>query len=101
MIILPVRRRDDDPRHPPANLAATLGAGLSHETISKVTDAVAEEVTLWQTSPLESFHPVIYLDALVVKIRDGAHVANRAVHIAVGVDMDACLAHPGHVGASQ
>ena len=70
------------------HLAATLGTELSHETISKVTDAVAEEVIAWQTRPLEAFYPVIYLDALVVKIRDGAHVANRAAHIAVGVDMD-------------
>ncbi|RIK16402.1 MAG: IS256 family transposase [Acidobacteria bacterium] len=70
------------------HLAATLGTELSHETISKVTDAVAEEVTAWQTRPLEAFYPVIYLDALVVKVRDGAHVANRAAHIAVGVDMD-------------
>jgi putative transposase len=70
------------------HLASTLGTELSHETISKVTDAVAEEVTAWQTRPLEAFYPVIYLDALVVKIRDGAHVSNRAAHIAVGVDMD-------------
>ncbi|GMA38618.1 IS256 family transposase [Mobilicoccus caccae] len=70
------------------HLAATLGTELSHETISNVTDAVAEEVTAWQTRPLEAFYPVIYLDALVVKIRDGAHVANRAAHIAVGVDLD-------------
>ena len=70
------------------HLAATLGTELSHETISKVTDAVAEEVTAWQTRPLEAFYPVIYLDALVVKIRDGAHVANRSAHIAVGVDLD-------------
>ena len=70
------------------HLAATLGTELSHETISKVTDAVSEEVTAWQTRPLEAFYPVIYLDALVVKIRDGAHVTNRSAHIAVGVDMD-------------
>ena len=70
------------------HLAATLGTELSHETISKVTDSVAEEVTAWQNRPLEAFYPVIYLDALVVKIRDGAHVSNRAAHIAVGVDMD-------------
>lgn len=38
--------------------------------------------------PARAFYPVLYLDALVVKIRDGAHVANRAAHIAVGVDMD-------------
>ena len=70
------------------HLATTLGTELSHETISKVTDAVTEEVTAWQTRPLEAFYPVIYLDALVVKIRDGAHVTNRSAHIAVGVDMD-------------
>ena len=70
------------------HLQSTLGTELSHETISKVTEAVAEEVSTWQTRPLEAFYPVIYLDALVVKIRDGAHVTNRAAHIAVGVDMD-------------
>ena len=69
-------------------LAATLGTEISRETISNVTDAVTEEVTAWQNRPLEAFYPVIYLDAIVVKIRDGAHVANRAAHIAVGVDMD-------------
>ena len=42
----------------------------------------------WQPRPLEAFYPVIYLDALVVKVRDGAHVTNRSAHIAVGVDMD-------------
>ncbi len=42
----------------------------------------------WQRRPLESLYPVIYLDALVVKVRDGAHVINKAAHIAVGVDMD-------------
>lgn len=70
------------------HLASTIGTELSHETISNVTDAVAEEVTAWQTRPLEAFYPVIYLDALVVKVRDGGHVTNRAAHIAVGVDMD-------------
>jgi len=70
------------------HLASTLGSDLSHETISNVTDAVLEEVKAWQSRPLEAFYPVIYLDALVVKVRDGAHVTNRAAHIAVGVDMD-------------
>jgi putative transposase len=70
------------------HLESTLGTQLSHETISKVTEAVAEEVTTWQSRPLEAFYPVIYLDALVVKIRDGAHVANRSAYIAVGVDME-------------
>jgi putative transposase len=70
------------------HLEATIGTEISHETISNVTEAVAEEVTAWQSRPLEAFYPVIYLDAIVVKIRDGAHVTNRAAHIAVGVDMD-------------
>jgi putative transposase len=62
---------------------------LSHETISKITDQVAEEVLVWQRRPLETLYPVIYLDALVVKVKDGAHVRNKAAHIAVGVDVDA------------
>ena len=70
------------------HLESTLGTEISHETISNVTDAVAEEVTAWHSRPLEAFYPVIYLDAIVVKIRDGAHVSNRAAHLAVGVDMD-------------
>lgn len=70
------------------HLATTLGCELSHETISKVTDAVLEEVAAWQARPLDAFYPVIYLDAVVVKIRDGAHVANRSAYLAIGVDMD-------------
>jgi transposase-like protein len=70
------------------HLVTTIGTDLSHETISKITDQVAEEVLVWQTRPLEALYPVIYLDAIVVKIRDGAHVTNKAAHIAVGVDME-------------
>ena len=66
----------------------TLGVELSHGTISKITDAVVEKVKEWQHRPLEAFYPVIYLDALVVKVRDGAHVSNRSAHIAVGVDLE-------------
>jgi len=70
------------------HLASTIGTELSHETISKITDGIAEEVLAWQTRPLDPLYPVIYLDAIVVKIRDGGHVGNKAAHIAVGVDMD-------------
>ncbi len=70
------------------HFAATLGTELSHETISNITEAVAEEVKEWQNRPLEAFYPVLYLDAIVVKVRDGAHVTNRAAHIAVGVDLE-------------
>src|SRR5687768_1205673 len=70
------------------HLVSTIGTELSHETISKVVDAVAEEVLAWQQRPLEALYPVIYLDAIIVKIRDGGHVRNKAAHIAVGVDAD-------------
>jgi transposase-like protein len=70
------------------HLATTIGTELSHETISKITDEIAEEVMAWQRRPLEALYPVIYLDALTVKVRDGAHVINKSAHIAVGVDMD-------------
>lgn len=71
-----------------AHLARTLGTELSHETISNVTDAVTEEVKAWQSRPLDPVWPVVFLDALVVKVRDGAHVVNRSAHLAVGVDTD-------------
>ena len=71
-----------------AHLARTIGTELSHETISKITDAVLEEVKAWQTRPLDEIYPIMYLDALVVKVRDGHQVRNKAAHIAVGVDLD-------------
>jgi putative transposase len=70
------------------HLASTIGTDLSPETISNITDQIAKEVLAWQSRPLDPLYPVIYLDALVVKVRDGAHVRNKAAHIAVGVDMD-------------
>ena len=70
------------------HLTATVGTELSHETISKVIDAVADEVLAWQQRPLDALYPVVYLDAIIVKVRDGGHVRNKAAHIAVGVDFD-------------
>jgi len=70
------------------HLARTLGTELSPETISKITDSVLEEVKAWQARPLEEIYPIVYLDALVVKVRDGHTVKNRAAHIAVGVDLE-------------
>jgi putative transposase len=49
---------------------------------------VLEEVKAWQSRPLEEIYPIIYLDALVVKVRDGHQVRNRSAHIAVGVDLE-------------
>jgi putative transposase len=71
-----------------AHLERTLGTELSHETISNITDAVLAEVTAWQSRPLEAVYPILYLDALVVKVKDSHQVRNKAAHIAVGVDCD-------------
>ena len=70
------------------HLASTLSVELSSGTISKITDAVAEAVLEWQRRPLEEFYPVVYLDAIRVKVRVDHRVASRSAHIAVGVDMD-------------
>ena len=70
------------------HLASTLSVELSSGTISRITDAVAETVLEWQRRPLEEFYPVVYLDAIRVKVRVDHRVASRSAHIAVGVDMD-------------
>jgi putative transposase len=70
------------------HLARTLGVEVSRETISNLTDAIAEEVRAWQTRPLEEIYPIVYLDALVVKVREGHQVRNKAAHVAVGVDLE-------------
>jgi putative transposase len=71
-----------------AHFARTLGTELSRDTISKITDAVLEEVKAWQTRPLEEIYPILYLDAIMVKVRDGHQVRTKAAHLAVGVDCD-------------
>jgi putative transposase len=70
------------------HLHRTLGVELSHETISNITDAVLEEVKAWQHRPLDPVYPIVYIDALIVKVRDGGHVVNKAAHLVVGVDTD-------------
>ena len=64
----------------------TTGVDLSHDTVSRVTDQSLEAMREWQHRPLEQFYPVVYVDALVAKIRDGSAVRNKAVNIAVGID---------------
>jgi putative transposase len=60
---------------------------VSPALISAVTDAILEEVTLWQNRPLDACYPILYLDALQVKIRDGAHIRNKAIYLAIGVNL--------------
>jgi putative transposase len=68
----------------------TTGVEITHDTVSRVTDTALEAMREWQYRPLEPFYPVIYIDALVAKVRDGSAVRNKALNIAVGIDCDGC-----------
>lgn len=69
-------------------LARMYGIEVSPELISRVTDGVVDELNEWQARPLEAVYPIMYIDALVVKVRSQGTVTNRAAYLAVGVDVD-------------
>jgi len=71
-----------------AFLQEMYAVDVSPDLISTVTDAVQEEVTAWQTRPLEPMYPVVFFDALRVKIRDEAVVQNKAVYLALAIRPD-------------
>ncbi len=70
-----------------AHLAEVYGATVSKQTISTITDRVIEGMGEWQNRPLDPVYPVVFIDAINVKIRDG-NVANRPIYIALGVTVD-------------
>jgi putative transposase len=70
-----------------AHLAEVYGAEVSRDTISAITDRVLETMAEWQHRPLDRVYPVVFIDAIVVKIRDG-QVANRPIYTAIGVTVD-------------
>ena len=63
-------------------------ADVSATLISKVTDRVLEQVVQWQARPLESIYPIVYLDCIVLKIREHNRVINKALYVALGVTME-------------
>jgi putative transposase len=69
------------------HLKEMYGVDVSPTLISSVTEAVMEEVKAWQNRPLEETYAILYLDALRVKIRDGGHVQNKAIYVAIAVNM--------------
>jgi putative transposase len=71
-----------------AHLAEIYGVKIGRDLISRVTDAVIDDARAWQQRPLDDVYPVIFLDALVLKIRDGGSVARKACYLALGVSMD-------------
>jgi putative transposase len=69
-----------------AHFAEIYGASVSRETISRITDKVIEEMQAWQARPLDQVYAAVFIDAIVVKVRDG-QVANRPVYAAIGVSL--------------
>jgi putative transposase len=70
------------------HLEQVYGTQLSHETVSRITDGVLEEVRAWQSRPLDPVYAVVFLDAIVVKVRDNQVVQNKPAYTAVGIDAD-------------
>jgi putative transposase len=71
-----------------AHLAEIYGVKVGRDLISRVTDAVMDDVREWQQRPLDDVYPVIFLDALVLKIREGGSVQRRACYLALGVTVE-------------
>ena len=70
------------------HLRELYGIDVSPDLISTVTDAVLDEVAIWQNRPLEPVYPLVFFDALRIKVRDEGLVRNKAIHIALGVRAD-------------
>ncbi len=70
------------------HLQEIYGIDVSPALISQVTDAISEEVILWQNRPLDDVYPIVYLDAVRIKVRHDSRVINKAVYLAIGVNMD-------------
>jgi putative transposase len=71
-----------------AHIADVYQVDISAELVSKITDAILPELTEWQNRPLDPVYPILYLDAIVVKVRTDGRVRNRPVYIAMAVDLD-------------
>ena len=70
-----------------AHFAEVYGTSVSKDTISRITDRVVDEMTTWMSRPLESIYTAIFIDAIVIKVRDG-QVRNQPFYAAIGVDLE-------------
>lgn len=86
--ILSMYARGMTTREIQGHLQEVYGVEVSPALISEVTDAVLDEVKTWQNRPLEPIYPILFLDALMVKMRHEGRVENRAVYVAIGIDLD-------------
>ncbi len=80
-----------------AHFGEVYGAKISKDTVSRITDKVVGEMTEWLHRPLEKVYPVIFIDAMVVKVRDG-QVANKPVYVVIGVTVERRAGHPRALG---
>jgi putative transposase len=71
-----------------SHLQDLYGVEIARDTISRVTDAVLEDVVAWRTRPLEAVYPIVYFDALMVKVREDRSVRTRACYLAIGVSVE-------------
>lgn len=71
-----------------SHLQDAYGVEISAELVSKITDSIIPELREWQSRPLDQMYPIMYLDAIVVKVRTDGRVTRRPVYIAMGVDLD-------------
>ena len=71
-----------------AHLAELYGVDIGRDTISRVTDAVLEDVAAWRTRPLDGVYPIVYFDAMMVKVREDRSLRSRACYLALGVTVD-------------
>ncbi|MFZ0385091.1 MAG: IS256 family transposase [Solirubrobacteraceae bacterium] len=86
--ILALYARGMSTRDISAHLQEIYGVQVGRDLISKVTDAVLEDARAWQTRPLDDVYPVVFLDALVLKIRDGGAVVRKACYLALAINLD-------------
>lgn len=86
--ILSMYARGMTTREIQGHLEEIYGVEVSASLVSQVTDAVWEEVQAWQSRPLEPVYPIVYLDALFVKMRHEGRVGNRAVYVVIGVGLE-------------
>ena len=70
------------------HLKDIYGVDVSPDLISSVTEKVMEDIKVWQTRPLARLYPIVYLDAVRIKVRDNGHIVNKAVYLALGVGLD-------------
>jgi putative transposase len=71
-----------------AHLSELYGTEIGRDSVSRITDAVLEDVQAWRTRPLDPVYPIVYFDAMVVKVREDRSVQNRACYLALGVTCD-------------